>query len=173
MKPIFAGALPVFCRPDPRATGRAIPAFARKYDMSCNTCHAPSPRLKAVRQTNSPGTASSWRGKSPRGSTKTRATSGCSSCANSRWRSAWRVTPRWHPRPPGRPTSRLPGSSNFSGGVMARECFLLLLFLPRRKGEVAGVEDAFLMFNNFFEIDLDLSSGSSRSPTPCSSGSSA
>jgi hypothetical protein len=25
----------------------AIPAFARKYDMSCNTCHHPAPRLKA------------------------------------------------------------------------------------------------------------------------------
>ena len=25
----------------------AIPAFARKYDTSCLTCHAPFPRLKA------------------------------------------------------------------------------------------------------------------------------
>ena len=25
----------------------AIPAFARKYKMSCKTCHAPIPRLKA------------------------------------------------------------------------------------------------------------------------------
>ncbi len=25
----------------------AIPAFARKYSMSCTTCHAPVPRLKA------------------------------------------------------------------------------------------------------------------------------
>ena len=25
----------------------AIPAFARKYRMSCTTCHAPVPRLKA------------------------------------------------------------------------------------------------------------------------------
>ncbi len=24
----------------------AIPAFARKYDMSCSTCHAPIPKLK-------------------------------------------------------------------------------------------------------------------------------
>jgi hypothetical protein len=24
----------------------AIPAFARKYDMSCTTCHAPFPKLK-------------------------------------------------------------------------------------------------------------------------------
>jgi hypothetical protein len=24
----------------------AIPAFARKYNMSCNTCHQPIPRLK-------------------------------------------------------------------------------------------------------------------------------
>ncbi|MDZ7763881.1 MAG: hypothetical protein U5K00_05575 [Melioribacteraceae bacterium] len=25
----------------------AIPAFARKYDMSCTTCHTPFPKLKA------------------------------------------------------------------------------------------------------------------------------
>ncbi len=24
----------------------AIPAFARKYQFSCSTCHAPAPRLK-------------------------------------------------------------------------------------------------------------------------------
>ena len=29
------------------ADARAIPAFARKYQMSCTTCHAPFPRLKA------------------------------------------------------------------------------------------------------------------------------
>ncbi len=29
------------------ADGAAIPAFARKYRMSCTTCHAPVPRLKA------------------------------------------------------------------------------------------------------------------------------
>jgi hypothetical protein len=29
------------------ADGEAIPAFARKYRMSCTTCHAPVPRLKA------------------------------------------------------------------------------------------------------------------------------
>ncbi|HER43985.1 MAG TPA: hypothetical protein ENO08_05955, partial [Candidatus Eisenbacteria bacterium] len=27
--------------------GEAVPAFARKYRMSCTTCHAPAPRLKA------------------------------------------------------------------------------------------------------------------------------
>jgi len=27
-------------------SGGAIPAFARKYNMSCATCHAPIPRLK-------------------------------------------------------------------------------------------------------------------------------
>jgi hypothetical protein len=26
---------------------RAIPAFARKYNLSCQTCHSPIPRLKA------------------------------------------------------------------------------------------------------------------------------
>ena len=31
-------------RPEPV---EAIPAFARKYSMSCTTCHAPIPRLKA------------------------------------------------------------------------------------------------------------------------------
>ena len=29
------------------ATSEAVPAFARKYRMSCTTCHAPAPRLKS------------------------------------------------------------------------------------------------------------------------------
>src|SRR5690606_18467421 len=29
------------------AAVEAVPAFARKYRMSCTTCHAPAPRLKA------------------------------------------------------------------------------------------------------------------------------
>ena len=32
------------CCPD---DAEAIPAFARRYKMSCTTCHAPFPRLKA------------------------------------------------------------------------------------------------------------------------------
>ena len=28
------------------APAEAIPAFARKYQFSCSTCHAPVPRLK-------------------------------------------------------------------------------------------------------------------------------
>ena len=33
-----------FVQPD---DAEAIPAFGRKYRMSCSTCHAPIPRLKA------------------------------------------------------------------------------------------------------------------------------
>ena len=29
------------------SAAEAIPAFARKYQFSCSTCHAPAPRLKA------------------------------------------------------------------------------------------------------------------------------
>ncbi len=37
-------AILLFSQPEPVS---AIPAFARKYSMSCTTCHAPVPRLKA------------------------------------------------------------------------------------------------------------------------------
>jgi mono/diheme cytochrome c family protein len=30
----------------PAARSDAIPAFARKYQFSCSTCHQPAPRLK-------------------------------------------------------------------------------------------------------------------------------
>lgn len=42
-----SGMVVLFLLAWPPEEGRAIPAFARQYDVSCSLCHAPAPRLTA------------------------------------------------------------------------------------------------------------------------------
>jgi hypothetical protein len=134
----------------------AIPAFARKYKMSCTTCHTPFPKLK------------------PYGD----------EFAGNGFKLADQDAPRYYVKTGDDDLSlirdfplaiRLEGlvtynnnnseKSDFnapynlkllSGGEIATNISYYFYFFLSERGEVAGIEDAFLMFNNLFGSELDL-----------------
>jgi hypothetical protein len=138
----------------------AIPAFARKYRLSCTTCHTPAaPALK------------------PYGD----------DFAGNGFRLEDEESPRYF-MDAGDPklslirefplAVRLEGFVNYnlagnkkadfaspyivkimSGGELSKRLSYYFYFYFSERGEVAGVEDAFLAYNNLFNIDLDISLG--------------
>jgi hypothetical protein len=133
----------------------AIPAFARKYNMTCKTCHSPFPKLKPY---------------------------GDEFAANG-FVLKDKDAPRYYVETGDNDLSlirdlplaiRLEGyltynnnkseNSDFSapyiikllsGGSITSNISYYFYFFFSERGEVAGLEDAFLMFNNLFSSDLD------------------
>jgi hypothetical protein len=133
-----------------------IPAFARKYRMSCQTCHAPFPKLK------------------PYGD----------EFAGNGFRLSDQEAPRYYintgddelslirdlplaVRLEGYTTYNMNNSDKFdftapyilkllSGGELSDKISYYFYFFFSERGEVAGIEDAFLMYNDLFGYDLDI-----------------
>jgi len=133
----------------------AIPAFARKYNMTCKTCHSPFPKLKAYGD----------------------------EFAGNGFTLAAQDAPRYYVETGDNELSlirdlplalRLEGyltynnskskQSDFnapylakliSGGAIAKDVAYYFYFFFSERGEVAGIEDAFIMFNNIFGSELD------------------
>lgn len=134
----------------------AIPAFARMYKMSCQTCHSPMPRLKAY------GDEFAGNGfvlpdqDAPRYFVDT----------GDEDLSLIRDIPI-AVRLEGYLTynNRNSDQSDFtapyllkllSGGSIGTDLAYYFYFFLSERGEVAGVEDAYLMFNNLFNTELDV-----------------
>ena len=134
----------------------AIPAFGRKYQMSCQTCHAPFPKLKAYGE----------------------------EFAGNGFVLADKDAPRYY-MPTGDDqlslirdiplALRLEGYVTYnnrqskqldftapnilkilSGGALTDNVAYYFYFFFSERGEVAGIEDAFIMFNNLFDTEVDL-----------------
>ena len=139
---------------------QAIPAFARKYRISCSTCHAPAaPALK------------------PYGD----------DFAGNGFRLSDEQAPRYYMdtgdpklsllrelpiavRLEGFVSYNLAGNEKadfaspylmkfMSGGEISKRLSYYFYFYFSERGEVAGVEDAFLMYNDMFGIDFDIALG--------------
>lgn len=135
----------------------AIPAFARKYNMSCKTCHSPAPSLKAFGE----------------------------EFAGNGFKLADQDAPRYFVNTGDDELSlirdlplalRMEGylsytnsnesnSNDFSapyilkilsGGALSDNIAYYFYFFFSERGEVAGIEDAFVMFNDIFSTDLDI-----------------
>ena len=141
------------------AVVEAIPAFARKYRMSCTTCHAPVPRLKAYGD----------------------------EFAGNGFVLADQEASRYYVETGDKDLDlirELPLAIRFegflkhetaskkefdftspynlkllSGGALTKNVAYYFYFFFSERGEVAGVEDAFLMFNNVGNSELDIYAG--------------
>lgn len=135
----------------------AIPSFARKYRLSCKTCHTPSiPKLKPYGDTFAGNGFKLSDEESPRYFVP----------AGDEKLSLIRDLPIAI-RMDGFVTVNFNNSkgSDFqspylikllSGGQLSENLAYYFYFYMDEKGEIAGVEDAFLMYNDLFNIDLDI-----------------
>ncbi|QQS36487.1 MAG: hypothetical protein IPM56_00615 [Ignavibacteriales bacterium] len=134
----------------------AIPAFARKYNMTCKTCHAPFPKLKEYGEEFAGNGFVLKDQDAPRYYVET----------GDAELSLIRDIPI---------AMRLEGYLTYnnsyteqtdfsapyilkllSGGTITKDVAYYFYFFFSERGEVAGLEDAFLMFNDLFGSDLDL-----------------
>jgi len=135
----------------------AIPAFARKYRLSCNTCHTPAaPKLKdygdsfagngfRLEDEDSPGYYV------PAGDEKLSLIRSFPIAARMDGFVTYNVNNNEQSDFQSPYLIKL-----LSGGELSERFSYYFYFYMDERGEVAGVEDAFLMYNNLFGIDLDI-----------------
>jgi hypothetical protein len=137
----------------------AIPAFARKYNMTCKTCHSPFPSLKAYGDEFAGNGFQLKDQDAPRYYVET----GDEDLSLIR---DFPIAVRFE----GYVTYNVQNSelSDFtapwilkllSGGAITKDVAYYFYFFFSERGEVAGIEDAFLMFNDLFSTELDFMIG--------------
>jgi len=135
----------------------AIPAFARKYKLSCQTCHSPIPRLKAFGNDFAGNGFQMPEMESSRYFVDT----GDDKLSLIRdFPIAVRLDMHTVIK-----TNDAANGVDFqtpylvkllSGGELADDIAYYFYFYMNERGSVVGIEDAYIMFNNFFDYDLDL-----------------
>ncbi len=140
-------------------TGYAIPAFARKYKLSCNTCHSAFPRLKAF---GDEFAASGFilQGKE---SKRNYVTAGDDLLwLNKDFPLAVRMD-LFAIQEQGKNVEndlQSPwGIKLLSGGALYKNIGYYFYFYMSERGEVAGIEDAYIHFDNIFSSNLDVMVG--------------
>jgi hypothetical protein len=140
----------------------AIPAFARKYGLSCSTCHAPMPRLKDY------GDEFAGNGfRLPDGEEPQRAYRDVGDDMLTLQRElplAVRLdaygTFQTNDQSDDMVDMKTPwGLKLLSGGSVAPDVGYYFYFYMSEKGEVAGVEDAYLHFNDLGGVPFDVMVG--------------
>jgi hypothetical protein len=135
----------------------AIPAFARKYSISCKTCHTPStPKLKPYGDDFAGDGFRLADNEAPRYFIDT----GDPELSLIRdFPLAVRLEGffTYNSADDDKPDFGLPFNLKIlSGGQLSEHLSYYFYFYLSELGEVAGVEDAFLMYNNLFKSELDI-----------------
>ncbi|MBN2425377.1 MAG: hypothetical protein JXR46_13025 [Calditrichaceae bacterium] len=140
-------------------TGNAIPAFARKYKISCNTCHTVFPRLKAY------GDEFAGNGFIIKEKENERdyVTAGDDLLwLNKDFPVAARID-LIAAHEQGQKVEndlRIPwGLKLLSGGTLYKNIGYYFYFYMQEHGKIAGVEDAYIHFDNIFNTNLDVMVG--------------
>lgn len=135
---------------------KAMPAFARQYELSCTTCHAPFPKL------NDFGDEFAANGFTLSGEEASRYYRKTGD-PNLDLIREFPLAIRFEgfgvfESETGRGADvRAPwGIKVLSGGALTKDVAYYFYFFLDERGEVAGLEDAYLMFNDLFGPDLDL-----------------
>ena len=145
---------------------RAIPAFARRYKVSCSTCHAPFPKLKAygdefagngfvIPEEEKEGdyvTAGDdllWLGRTFPIALRFDAYG----VYESEQKAEQDLQLPW-------------GVKLLSGGALYKNIGYYVYFYLSERGEVAGIEDAYIHFNNISRTELDIMVGQFQTSDP-------
>jgi len=134
----------------------AIPAFARKYNMSCQTCHSPFPKLKAYGDEFAGNGFVLGDKDAPRYFVETG-----DDQLNLIRDIPLAIRLEGYATYNNKQSDRFDFSAPYilkllSGGAITKNVSYYFYFFFSERGEVAGVEDAFIMFNNLFDTELDL-----------------
>lgn len=134
----------------------AIPAFARKYDMSCSTCHTPFPKLKPYGDEFA-GNGFQLPDKEPPRFYRDTGDDRLLLMRELPFALRLEGYGRWQPQSAGRSDFESPYLLKLlSGGQVAKDVSYYFYFFYDERGDIAGLEDAFIMFNNLFSSDLDV-----------------
>lgn len=145
----------------------AIPAFARKYQISCQVCHSPAiPRLKAFGEEFANNGFRMTKYESPRYFIQT----------GDDQLSLFRELPLAI-RFDGHALANFDNSGNtefaspfilklLSGGELSDKLSYYFYFLMNEEGSIVGVEDAFLMYNNLFKTGINFYIGQFQASDP-------
>ncbi len=135
---------------------QAMPAFARKYSMSCKTCHAPFPKLKPFGEEFAANGFVIKDKDTPRDTIDT-GDADLSLLRNLPIALRLEGFLAWNNANVRQADFLAPYLLKFlSGGAIAKNIAYYFYFFLSERGEVAGIEDAFVMFNELFGSDLDL-----------------
>lgn len=144
----------------------AIPAFARKYDMSCKTCHAPFPKLKPFGEEFA-GNGFQLIGQEPPRYLRETGDDQLTLMREFPIAVKFEAFGRWLPQSAKRTDLQTPyGIKLLSGGQITKDVSYYFYFFMGERGEVAGLEDAFVAFNNVFGTELDIAVGQFQSSDP-------
>ncbi len=134
----------------------SIPAFARQYSLSCKTCHAPAPKLKPYGEEFAANGFQLKDIEAPRYFQET----------GDDKLSLMRSLPVAIRLDVGASYNTYNNKSGdfsspyiiklLSGGAISKDISYYFYFFFSERGEIAGIEDAYIMFNDLFDIDLDL-----------------
>jgi hypothetical protein len=140
----------------------SIPAFARKYQMSCTTCHAPAPKLKAFGEEFA-GNGFVMKGKEPRRATID--TGDPLLLLQRELPLALRLDAygQYFPDTKGQDVGndlQTPYILKIlSGGQIYKSVSYYFYFFFSERGETAGIEDAYIHFNDLFGAPFDIMVG--------------
>jgi hypothetical protein len=137
-------------------TADAIPAFARKYRMSCTTCHAPIPRLKEYGDEFA-GNGFVLKDKEAKGYFVETGDKQLDLIREFPFAVRLEGFVAHRTETDRELDLSLPYNIKLlSGGSLTKNVAYYFYFYFSEHGEIAGLEDAYIMFNDFFGRDLDV-----------------
>lgn len=144
----------------------AIPSFARKYNMTCKTCHTPFPKLKPYAEDFAADGFVLKDKEAPRYFLDT----GDDELSLLRELpiaiklEAYLTYNNSHQKQSDITSPYV--IKLLSGGEITKNISYYFYFFFSERGEVAGLEDAFVMFNNLFDTEIDLFVGQFQASDP-------
>jgi len=144
----------------------SIPAFARKYKFSCTTCHEPFPRLKPY--------GADFAGDGFNLKEKEKASDFTKTGDDMLWlNKTFPVAVRFdaftviEPDADVKADLQTPwGVKLLSGGALAKNIGYYFYFYMSERGEVAGIEDAYIHFDDVFGSGVDVMAGQFQTSDP-------
>jgi len=144
----------------------AVPAFARRYKFSCTTCHSPFPRLKAY--------GDEFAGNGFMIPEEEKARDYISAGDDMLWlNKTFPVAVRFDAFAMLKTRGNVKGDLQspfgiklLSGGALYKNIGYYFYFYMYEKGEIAGLEDAYIHFNNIFGSNLDILAGQFQTCDP-------
>ena len=143
------------------ADGSAVPAFARKYRMSCTTCHAPAPRLKAYGEDFAGNAFMLEEDQEPKRFFYDTGDEMLTLMRELPIAVRFDAFVRYDYRDENDVVDlEVPyGIKLLSGGNISKHIGYYFYFYMSEQGEVAGIEDAYVHFNDLLGQDLDIMVG--------------